>query len=139
MSTFQWHPPTVGLEILLLTLSSFPGSGVRSSRRSVECSKFAEGWPGAGLLLQRVLTGMILFYYGASHLLENTRLATDLPYVIAAMRISVSRPLDTTRRNHDCDRWGLGILCVLSAFANANHSGCPGSHRGDDRARNVVD
>jgi uncharacterized membrane protein YphA (DoxX/SURF4 family) len=48
-------------------------------------STFAEGWPGAGLLLQRVLTGTILLYCGASHLLENARLAPSLPYLIAAV------------------------------------------------------
>jgi putative oxidoreductase len=35
-------------------------------------------------LLQRVLTSTILLYYGSSHLLENARLATSLPYLIAA-------------------------------------------------------
>jgi uncharacterized membrane protein YphA (DoxX/SURF4 family) len=48
-------------------------------------STFAEGWPGAGLLLQRVLTSTILVYCGASHLLENARLAPSLPYLIAAV------------------------------------------------------
>ena len=48
-------------------------------------STFAEGWPGAGLLLQRVLTSTILVYYGASHLIENARLAPSLPYMIAAV------------------------------------------------------
>jgi putative oxidoreductase len=48
-------------------------------------STFAEGWPGAGLLLQRVLTSTILLYCGASHLLETTRLAPSLPYLIAAL------------------------------------------------------
>jgi len=36
-------------------------------------------------LLQRVLTSAILLYYGASHLLENARLAPTLPYLIAAV------------------------------------------------------
>ena len=48
-------------------------------------STFAEGWPGAGLLLQRVLTSTILFYCGASHLLENARSVPSLPYLIAAV------------------------------------------------------
>lgn len=48
-------------------------------------STFAEGWPGAGLLLQRVLTSAILIYYGASHLLESAGLATNLPFLIAAI------------------------------------------------------
>ena len=48
-------------------------------------STFAEGWPGAGLLLQRVLTSAILLYCGASHLVENARLVPSLPYLIAAV------------------------------------------------------
>ncbi len=48
-------------------------------------STFAEGWPGAGLLLQRVLTSTILLYLGASHLLETARSVPSLPYLIAAV------------------------------------------------------
>ncbi len=48
-------------------------------------STFAEGWPGAGLLLQRVVTSAILLYFGASHVLEAARLAPSLPYLIAAI------------------------------------------------------
>ena len=48
-------------------------------------STFAEGWPGAGLLLQRVLTSTFLLYCGATHLLETTRLAPSLPHVVAAV------------------------------------------------------
>ena len=48
-------------------------------------STFAEGWPGAGLLLQRVLTSTILLYFGASHFLENARFAPSLPCLIAAI------------------------------------------------------
>jgi hypothetical protein len=48
-------------------------------------STFAEGWPGAGLLLQRGLTSTILLYFGASHLLETTRSAPSLPHLIAAI------------------------------------------------------
>ena len=32
-----------------------------------------------------MLTSTILVYYGASHLLENARVETDLPYLIAAV------------------------------------------------------
>ena len=48
-------------------------------------STFAEGWPGAGLLLQRVLTSTILLYCGASHLFETARLVPSLPYLIASV------------------------------------------------------
>jgi uncharacterized membrane protein YphA (DoxX/SURF4 family) len=36
-------------------------------------------------LLQRGLTSTILLYFGASHLLENARLAPSIPYLIAAV------------------------------------------------------
>jgi putative oxidoreductase len=48
-------------------------------------STFAEGWPGAGLLLQRVLTSTILLYFGGLHFFGNARLAPSLPYLIAAV------------------------------------------------------
>jgi putative oxidoreductase len=47
-------------------------------------STFAEGRPGAGLLLQRLLTSAILLYFGATHLLDTARLGSNLPYLIAA-------------------------------------------------------
>lgn len=48
-------------------------------------STFAEGWPGAGLLLQRVLTSTTLLYLGALHILEPATLAPRLPYEMAAV------------------------------------------------------
>ncbi len=48
-------------------------------------STFAEGWPGAGLLLQRVLTSIVLLYFGITHILETARLGLSLAYVIAAV------------------------------------------------------
>ena len=48
-------------------------------------STFAEGWPGAGLLFQRVLTSAILVHCGASHLLENAGLKPTLPYLIGVI------------------------------------------------------
>lgn len=45
-------------------------------------SSFAEGWPGAGLLLQRVLTSSILMYYGTSHLFHASPAEMAL-YLIA--------------------------------------------------------
>jgi hypothetical protein len=47
-------------------------------------STFAEGWPGFGLLLQRVLTSSILIYFGSIHLLDITGWAC-LPHVIGAV------------------------------------------------------
>lgn len=48
-------------------------------------STFAEGWPGAGLLLQRVLTSAILLYCAFVHLLAAARLAPRFPYLIAGI------------------------------------------------------
>ena len=48
-------------------------------------STFAEGWPGFGLLLQRVLTSAVLLYFAGTHLLETSGLAPGLPYLIAGV------------------------------------------------------
>jgi putative oxidoreductase len=45
-------------------------------------STFAEGWPGVGLLLQRVLTSTVLLYFGGTHFVEATRVGLRLPYLI---------------------------------------------------------
>ncbi len=47
-------------------------------------STFAEGWPGLGLLLQRIVTSTILLYFGAIHLLQSGSFAPTLPDLIAA-------------------------------------------------------
>ena len=46
-------------------------------------STFAEGWPGVGLLLQRVLTSAVLLYFSGTHFLETSSLA--LPHLMAAV------------------------------------------------------
>ena len=48
-------------------------------------STFAEGWPGAGLLAQRVLTSAVLLYFGVSQILQSDRLGPSVPYMIAAV------------------------------------------------------
>lgn len=48
-------------------------------------SAFAEGWPGAGLLLQRVLTSAILLYCAVMHLLAPGKFAPSFPYLIAGI------------------------------------------------------
>ena len=48
-------------------------------------STFAEGWPGFGLLLQRVLTSAVLLYFAGTHLLETSSLAPSLPPLMAAV------------------------------------------------------
>jgi uncharacterized membrane protein YphA (DoxX/SURF4 family) len=47
-------------------------------------STFANGWPGIGLLLQRLLTATALLCYGFGHLTERSHFASTLPYMIAA-------------------------------------------------------
>jgi putative oxidoreductase len=47
-------------------------------------STFAEGWPGFGLLLQRILTSAVLLYFGGTHLVGATSLGPSLPYLFAA-------------------------------------------------------
>lgn len=49
-------------------------------------STFAEGWPGAGLLVQRILTSSVLLYFGITHFLETGGFdLKNLPYLIAAV------------------------------------------------------
>ncbi len=48
-------------------------------------STFAEGWPGFGLLLQRVLTSTVLLYFAGTQLLERSSFAPSLPYLMAAV------------------------------------------------------
>ena len=48
-------------------------------------STFADGWPGAGLLLQRVLTSIVLLCFGITHILETGRLGLSVANVIAAV------------------------------------------------------
>ena len=45
-------------------------------------STFASGWPGIGLLLQRLLTATALLYYGIPHF--GAQFAPFLPQMIAA-------------------------------------------------------
>ena len=46
-------------------------------------STFANGWPGAGLLLQRVATGTVLVHRGATQLLEPSHATPDPSQIIA--------------------------------------------------------
>ena len=48
-------------------------------------STFADGWPGAGLLIQRVLISAITLFYGITHLLDSAGLATKLPFLVASV------------------------------------------------------
>ena len=48
-------------------------------------STFAEGWPGAGLFLQRVLTTVLLLCCGITHFHGTARLGLSIASVIAAV------------------------------------------------------
>ena len=48
-------------------------------------STFAPGWPGAGLLLQRVLTSTILLYFGVTHFLGPAGWRLNLLHTAAAI------------------------------------------------------
>jgi uncharacterized membrane protein YphA (DoxX/SURF4 family) len=47
-------------------------------------STFANGWPGIGLLLQRLLTAIALLHYGITHLSGPFPFASILPHIIGA-------------------------------------------------------
>jgi uncharacterized membrane protein YphA (DoxX/SURF4 family) len=47
-------------------------------------STFPNGWPGIGILLQRVLTAAILFCYGIAHLRAAPHSASIFPQMFAA-------------------------------------------------------
>jgi len=48
-------------------------------------STFAEGWPGAGLLIQRVLTTTVVVYLGIAQVIQNERSGLSIVYVLAAV------------------------------------------------------
>jgi hypothetical protein len=47
-------------------------------------SIFPSGWPGRGLLLQRVVTATVLFCSGFRHLRESSHFALIFPYAFGA-------------------------------------------------------
>jgi putative oxidoreductase len=47
-------------------------------------STFADGWPGGGLLLQRLLTGTVLLYCGITHLVKASQFVPITPHLIGA-------------------------------------------------------
>src|ERR1700720_714216 len=48
-------------------------------------STFPNGWPGLGILLQRVLTATTLFCYGIAHLRDTSQFASIVPHMFAAV------------------------------------------------------
>jgi len=47
-------------------------------------STFANGWPGRGLLLQRLLTGAALFHFGIANLRATPQLGPIVPQIVGA-------------------------------------------------------
>jgi uncharacterized membrane protein YphA (DoxX/SURF4 family) len=47
-------------------------------------STFADGWPGVGLLLQRILIGTILLYCGITHVGKASQFVPITPHIIGA-------------------------------------------------------
>jgi putative oxidoreductase len=48
-------------------------------------STFPNGWPGIGILLQRVLTATTLFCCGIAHLRDTSQFAAIVPHLLAAV------------------------------------------------------
>ena len=48
-------------------------------------STFPNGWPGIGILLQRVLTATTLFCYGIAHLRDTSQFASIVPHMFVAV------------------------------------------------------
>jgi len=48
-------------------------------------STFPNGWPGIGILLQRVLTAATLFCYGIAHLRDTSQFASIVPHMFVAV------------------------------------------------------
>jgi putative oxidoreductase len=61
-------------------------------------STFADGWPGGGLLLQRLLNGAVLLYCGITHLGKASQFVPITPHLIGA---------------------GVGILLLLGLWTPA--------------------
>ena len=47
-------------------------------------STFASGWPGVGLLLQRLVTGAVLLHQGIIYLFDATACALIVPHAVGA-------------------------------------------------------
>lgn len=92
-------------------------------------STFADGWPGAGLLVQRVLTATVLLHSGVTHLEKTTAFASIVPHLIeAAAGVLLLLGLWTPAAgalaaavevwialSHAGDPWVTTILAILAA------------------------
>ena len=92
-------------------------------------STFADGWPGAGLLLQRFLAGGALLYYGAMALAGTPHFELAVPQIVGAacgilIVAGLWTPLAGTvaaaaeawiALSHPTDMWTSIVLTVLGA------------------------
>jgi len=81
------HPPKVGwqnsnIERFDLVVSYLPWKWDSSLQRLF--SSFADGWPGTGLLLQRLLTGTALLHCAFLYVSAGTQFAPVAPQLIGA-------------------------------------------------------
>jgi len=81
------HPPKVGLqnsniERFDLVVNFLPYKWDQFLQRLF--STFADGWPGRGLLLQRLLTGVALLHCAVLYVRATTELAPFAPQLIGA-------------------------------------------------------
>jgi len=60
-----------------------PYAGARSFLQRL-FSTFPNGWPGTGILLQRVTTATTLFCYGIAHVRDASQFASMVPHMFAA-------------------------------------------------------
>jgi hypothetical protein len=83
-------------------------------------SAFADGWPGLGLLLQRLLTGTVLLYCGISHLGKASQFVPITPHTRTPLRLelgyfswSVFGPQSGER---PLPLLSCGLFCCVSAI-----------------------
>ena len=107
-------------------------------------STFPNGWPGIGILLQRVLTATTLFCCGIAHLRDTSQFAAIVPHLLAAvggilLLVGLWTPIAGTL----VAIVELWIVCSSAGGPppppwNSNHVGHLGCHPGNDRTWRVV-
>ena len=82
-------------------------------------STFPNGWPGIGILLQRVLTAATLFRYGVAHLRDTSQFASTVPHMFAAVAgilllVGLWTPIAGT------------MITIVELWIACSHGGGPG-------------
>jgi hypothetical protein len=92
---------------------------------------FADGWPGAGLLLLRLLTGAVLIDFGISGVHEG-----PLPWNAALQIIGISAAIFLLVGMFTPVAGMLAAVAKvwIAIWQFSSHSGDPGDSVGDDRA-----